>query len=115
MKFFKLNRNFNLIKQKILLSHKKILENQNFILGNEVNKLEKILSRFVGSATIWKNCLSCGTVVWICLSYLEGNHLSLLMSRYAFHLDLDSNFIWIPKRFSASLELFLIGTVTYFL
>ena len=42
MKFFKLNRNFNLIKQKILLSHKKILENQNFILGNEVNKLEKI-------------------------------------------------------------------------
>lgn len=49
MKFFKLNKNFNLIKKEILLSHKKILENQNFILGNEVRKLEKILSNFVGS------------------------------------------------------------------
>ena len=49
MKFFKLNKNFNLIKKKILLSHQKILENQNFILGNEVRKLEKILSKFIGS------------------------------------------------------------------
>ena len=49
MRFLKLNKNFNLIKKKILLSHQKILENQNFILGNEVKKLEKILSKFIGS------------------------------------------------------------------
>ena len=49
MKFFKLDKNFNLIKKKIDISHKDILKKQNFILGYEVKKLEKLLAKFVGS------------------------------------------------------------------
>lgn len=66
MKFYDINTNLELIKDKILYDHKKILNKGNFILGSEVKKLEKKLSNYVNSK--FCICVNSGTdALLICL------------------------------------------------
>ena len=57
MNFIDLGRQYEVIKDKIDVGIKKVVESQHFIMGSEIAELEASLAEFVGR----KYCLTCGS------------------------------------------------------
>ena len=88
MQFRDLKKQYQVLKEEMDVAISEVLENCNFISGNQVKELEERLAKYVGR----KHCITCGngtdalTMMMMAWNIKEGDAVFVLPAAQIFHL-----------------------------